>query len=211
MVSFVCNYCQTTLKKPKLDQHLQRCYNATFSCIDCNTDFIGDTYRQHTSCMTEEQKYKSKMATKNVKKPAPTAVVPKSTVDQLKEKQSQAAASNVAPIEKASKKRKHEKSDEAAASTKGEKKPKDKSAKGDSTSGWDDLALPTTPAGALARAIAYICENEPGVAFGDLKKKCVKMVTKHPKCLFSKSDVKDEFAAAVLAALSEGNVKLTKC
>ncbi|KAJ2688383.1 hypothetical protein IWW39_002276 [Coemansia spiralis] len=211
MVSFVCNYCQATLKKPKLDQHLQRCYNATFSCIDCHTDFIGDTYRQHTACMTEEQKYKNKMAAKNTKKPAPAVVVPKSTVDQLKEKQSQAVVSDTVPTEKESKKRKHEKSDEPAVSTKEGKKPKDKSAKENSTSGWDDSALPTTPAGALASAIAYVCENEPGVAFGDLKKKCVKMVTKHPKCSFSKSDVKDEFAAAVVAALSEGSVKLSKC
>ncbi|KAJ2862076.1 hypothetical protein GGH94_004493 [Coemansia aciculifera] len=212
MVSFVCNYCQATLKKPKLDQHAQRCYNATFSCIDCNTDFVDDAYRQHTACMTEEQKYKNKMAAKNTKKPAAIAAsaVPKSTVDQLKEKQSQ-ATSDVAPTETATKKRKHEKSDESATSAKEEKKSKDKSAKGQAVSGWDDSALPATPAGALTSAITFVCKNEPGVAFADLKKKCVKMVTKHPKCTFSKSDVKDEFAAAVLAALSEGNVTLTKC
>ncbi|KAJ2259588.1 hypothetical protein GGI01_003547, partial [Coemansia sp. RSA 376] len=179
MVSFVCNYCQATLKKPKLDQHAQRCYNATFSCIDCNTDFVGDSYRQHTACMTEEQKYKNKMAAKNTKKPAatPAAVVPKSTVDQLKEKQSQ-ATSDVAPTETTTKKRKHEKFDESAAipkeekkSTK-EKKSKDKSAKGQAASSWDDSELSATPAGALTNAITFVCENEPGVAFADLKKKC---------------------------------------
>ncbi|PIA14316.1 hypothetical protein COEREDRAFT_28162, partial [Coemansia reversa NRRL 1564] len=57
MVSFVCNYCQETLKKPKLDQHAQRCRNASFSCIDCSVDFVGTTYRQHTSCISEVEKY----------------------------------------------------------------------------------------------------------------------------------------------------------
>ncbi|KAJ2840701.1 hypothetical protein FBU31_000195 [Coemansia sp. 'formosensis'] len=208
MVSFVCNYCQATLKKPKLDQHAQRCYNATFSCIDCNTDFVGDTYRQHTACMTEEQKYKNKMAAKNIKKPTATAAVPKSTVEQLKEKQTQ-AASDVVPAKTPTKKRKHEKSGESASSE--EKKSKDKSAKGKVPASWDDSVLPTTPAGALASAITFAFESEPDVAFAELKKKCVKMVAKHPKCTFSKSDVKEEFAAAVLAALSEGKVKLTKC
>ncbi|PVU92710.1 hypothetical protein BB561_003666 [Smittium simulii] len=57
MVSFVCNYCQETIKKPKLDQHKQRCRNATFSCIDCGVDFVGNSYREHTSCISEDQKY----------------------------------------------------------------------------------------------------------------------------------------------------------
>ncbi|KAJ2880048.1 hypothetical protein IWW38_006014 [Coemansia aciculifera] len=191
MVSFVCNYCQATLKKPKLDQHLQRCYNATFSCIDCNTDFAGDTYRQHTACMTEEQKYKNKMAAKKAQPPPPPPAVPKSTVDQLKEKQ----ADNVEQA--TTKKRKHEKS----ASDK-----KDKT-----SNGWNDSPLPAAPTDALASAIAFVCQNEPGVAFKDLKKQCVKMVTKHPKFTLAKSDVKDAFDAAVLSALAEGTVALTKC
>ncbi|KAJ2448008.1 hypothetical protein GGF42_005266, partial [Coemansia sp. RSA 2424] len=187
-----------TLKKPKLDQHLQRCYNATFSCIDCNTDFIGDTYRQHTACMTEEQKYKNKMAAKNPTKKLSAPAVPKSTVDQLKEKQ----VDDVAPVE-VTKKRKHEKPASDKEDKKKEKKEKPKS--------WDDLPLPATSVGALASAIAFVCQHEPSVAFAELKKKCVKMVTKHPQCSLSKSDVKDAFDAAVLSALSEDNVALTKC
>ncbi|KAI8322262.1 hypothetical protein GQ54DRAFT_242102, partial [Martensiomyces pterosporus] len=57
MVSFVCNYCQQTLKKPKLDQHTQRCHYASFSCIDCGVDFAGTSYRQHTACISEAEKY----------------------------------------------------------------------------------------------------------------------------------------------------------
>ncbi|KAJ1727406.1 hypothetical protein LPJ72_005955, partial [Coemansia sp. Benny D160-2] len=60
MVSFVCDYCQNTLKKPKLDIHAQRCRYASFSCIDCGVGFQGTTYRQHTSCMTESEKYEGK-------------------------------------------------------------------------------------------------------------------------------------------------------
>ena len=66
MVSFVCDVCQETLKKPKLDQHFRRCPNAQFSCIDCSKTFYDD-YHLHTSCVTEQQKYE-KGCTKTVKK-----------------------------------------------------------------------------------------------------------------------------------------------
>lgn len=57
MPSFVCDHCQETLKKAKLDQHAQRCRNAVFSCIDCYKNFKGTEYRDHFSCITEVQKY----------------------------------------------------------------------------------------------------------------------------------------------------------
>lgn len=57
MPSFVCDHCQETLKKAKLDQHAQRCRNAVFSCIDCYKNFKGTEYREHFSCITEVQKY----------------------------------------------------------------------------------------------------------------------------------------------------------
>lgn len=60
MPSFVCDYCQETLKKAKLDQHAQRCRQAVFSCIDCHTSFKGTEYRAHFSCITEVQKYHNK-------------------------------------------------------------------------------------------------------------------------------------------------------
>jgi ribosomal protein L37AE/L43A len=57
MPSFVCDTCQETLKKAKLDQHAQRCRQAVFSCIDCYKTFKGTEYRVHTSCITEVEKY----------------------------------------------------------------------------------------------------------------------------------------------------------
>lgn len=53
----MCDFCQETLKKAKLDQHAQRCRQASFSCIDCYKTFKGVEYRVHTSCITEVQKH----------------------------------------------------------------------------------------------------------------------------------------------------------
>ena len=60
MVSFVCDVCQETLKKPKLDSHKARCHHAIFSCIDCYKTFSGTEYKNHTSCITEVEKYHKK-------------------------------------------------------------------------------------------------------------------------------------------------------
>lgn len=61
MPSFVCDTCQETLKKAKLDDHARRCRYATFSCIDCYRSFSSaEDYRAHTSCITEVQKYEKK-------------------------------------------------------------------------------------------------------------------------------------------------------
>ena len=57
MVSFSCEVCNDTIIKKKLDQHIQRCYGAYFSCIDCSTTFEGTSYRNHTSCISEAEKY----------------------------------------------------------------------------------------------------------------------------------------------------------
>ncbi|SGY14725.1 BQ5605_C013g07058 [Microbotryum silenes-dioicae] len=67
MVSFVCDTCNDTLKKPKLDQHAQKCW-AVYTCLDCNTTFEGTSYRAHTSCISEDQKYQ-KSVYKAPKKP----------------------------------------------------------------------------------------------------------------------------------------------
>ncbi len=61
MVSFVCEACQETLKKPKLDQHKSRCRNAMYTCLDCNTTFEGISYRQHTQCISEAEKYEKSL------------------------------------------------------------------------------------------------------------------------------------------------------
>ncbi|KZV66675.1 hypothetical protein PENSPDRAFT_585001, partial [Peniophora sp. CONT] len=49
--------CSDVVKKPKLDQHRNRC-GASFTCIDCSTTFPGPAqYRAHTSCISEAEKY----------------------------------------------------------------------------------------------------------------------------------------------------------
>ncbi|KAI8965827.1 hypothetical protein F5Y11DRAFT_257908 [Daldinia sp. FL1419] len=57
MVSFSCEACGDVLTKKKLDPHRNRCYDASFTCIDCMVHFYGTEYRAHSSCMSEEQKY----------------------------------------------------------------------------------------------------------------------------------------------------------
>ena len=57
MVTFVCDSCQETLKKAKLDAHASKCRGARFSCVDCSTSFSGIQYRLHNTCITEVEKY----------------------------------------------------------------------------------------------------------------------------------------------------------
>lgn len=37
--------------------HFNKCRDAYFSCIDCYTTFEGDDFKNHTSCITEKEKY----------------------------------------------------------------------------------------------------------------------------------------------------------
>lgn len=69
MVSFVCGNCQDVLKKNKVDSHCTgKCrYAWEFTCIDCNSTFEGFDYKNHNSCITEEEKYCGKFT--NIKKP----------------------------------------------------------------------------------------------------------------------------------------------
>ncbi|CAG8734869.1 9723_t:CDS:2, partial [Racocetra persica] len=57
MVSFSCDQCADVIKKPKLDQHRIKCPVTTFTCIDCSKTFVGTSYRSHTSCISEAEKY----------------------------------------------------------------------------------------------------------------------------------------------------------
>ncbi|KAF7560678.1 hypothetical protein G7046_g3465 [Stylonectria norvegica] len=61
--------CGDILTKKKLDPHRNRCQGATFTCIDCMVHFPGVQYRQHTSCMTEDQKYQGALYKDKTKKP----------------------------------------------------------------------------------------------------------------------------------------------
>jgi len=57
MVFFVCGGCGSNMKRKQADQHRFRCKNWQFSCLDCQADFEGDSYVQHTKCITESEKY----------------------------------------------------------------------------------------------------------------------------------------------------------
>lgn len=58
MVFFVCEGCNETLKKNKVDAHAARCRNCwAVSCVDCSVVFKGNDYAAHTSCISEAQKY----------------------------------------------------------------------------------------------------------------------------------------------------------
>jgi hypothetical protein len=57
MVTFVCSYCDITLKKKQLEKHtFGKCRPASFICIDCHKTFQGNDYKAHTSCLTEFEK-----------------------------------------------------------------------------------------------------------------------------------------------------------
>ncbi|CAB5358611.1 unnamed protein product [Rhizophagus irregularis] len=61
MVSFSCDSCADIVRKPKTQQHLSRCPNAQFTCIDCNTTFHGNNFIRHTSCISEAEKYQKSL------------------------------------------------------------------------------------------------------------------------------------------------------
>ncbi|PRT54615.1 hypothetical protein B9G98_02235 [Wickerhamiella sorbophila] len=61
MVSFSCEVCNDTVIKKKLMGHFNRCPQAYFTCIDCNTTFEGTEFQKHTQCITEDQKYQGKL------------------------------------------------------------------------------------------------------------------------------------------------------
>ena len=73
MVHFVCEVCQETLRKNKLDSHFQDCKRAQYTCLDCSTTFQGDSYRKHTSCISEEQKYQKNVSKDTKRKEPPSS------------------------------------------------------------------------------------------------------------------------------------------
>ncbi|KAK3337433.1 hypothetical protein B0T19DRAFT_397056 [Cercophora scortea] len=76
MVSFSCESCGDIFTKKKLDPHRNRCRGATFTCIDCMVYFPGVEYRNHTSCMSEEQKYQGALYRNKKAKTTPGASTP---------------------------------------------------------------------------------------------------------------------------------------
>ena len=69
MVFFVCDSCNETLKKNQVDKHAQRCRScASVTCVDCSKTFWGDDYAQHTSCISEAEKYEGSLFREKTKK-----------------------------------------------------------------------------------------------------------------------------------------------
>ena len=69
MVYFQCETCVETLKKKQVEHHyLHDCKNAhSFICLTCHQKFDRETIKAHTSCISEDEKYKK--GDKMVKKP----------------------------------------------------------------------------------------------------------------------------------------------
>jgi len=61
MVYFECQKCNETVKKPKLQKHLEFCGSYYVSCIDCHKVFDWESWEAHTSCVSEAQKYQGKL------------------------------------------------------------------------------------------------------------------------------------------------------
>lgn len=62
MVVFTCNTCGESVKKTAVEKHyMTKCRNCeVLSCMDCGKDFHGDAYKEHTSCVSENEKYGGK-------------------------------------------------------------------------------------------------------------------------------------------------------
>ena len=138
MPSFVCDNCQDTIKKPKLDDHIKRC-QSTVSCIDCSTTFEGQSYRSHTSCISEAEKYqKGLYKGPKAKTPEEPAKTPKKDEAAKKE---EAAPAKTPKKEEAAKKEEPKKKEEAAPA----KTPKKEEAAPAKTPKKDEAAPAKTP------------------------------------------------------------------
>lgn len=75
MVVFTCNHCGDSLKRVAVEKHYSfGCRGAPIflTCIDCLKDFDKISFNNHTSCITEAEKYSGKgfvpKESKNLKK-----------------------------------------------------------------------------------------------------------------------------------------------
>lgn len=59
MVTFVCDDCQTSLKKAKVQSH--GCRSRMFSCVDCNGSFTKDGVAKHNACRSEAEQVEGKL------------------------------------------------------------------------------------------------------------------------------------------------------
>jgi len=62
MVFFTCDSCGESLKKNQVEKHYKfKCRSCSvLTCVDCQKEFPGDSYIEHTKCITEDEKYGGK-------------------------------------------------------------------------------------------------------------------------------------------------------
>ncbi|SMN20661.1 similar to Saccharomyces cerevisiae YCR087C-A Putative protein of unknown function [Maudiozyma saulgeensis] len=81
MVTFNCEVCNATVPKKNTEKHYYRCPNAYYTCIDCSKTFEdGVSYKQHTSCISEDEKYQKALYKGANKKGKPKGKVEKPAV-----------------------------------------------------------------------------------------------------------------------------------
>lgn len=98
MVTFNCEVCNATVPKKNTEKHYYRCPNAYYTCIDCSKTFEdGVSYKQHTSCISEDEKYqkalykgtngkgKNKQQAGKIEKPVSKKVEPKKVEEKKKD------------------------------------------------------------------------------------------------------------------------------
>ena len=73
MVFFVCEDCNETLKRLKVAAHLCKCSCSAITCVDCNKSFYDDSYLQHSTCMSEAERYEGNLYKAPKKKTAQDA------------------------------------------------------------------------------------------------------------------------------------------
>ncbi|CAO3646203.1 unnamed protein product [Mucor fragilis] len=197
MVSFQCDGCGDVVKKPKLNQHGNRCY-ATFTCIDCSTTFQGTSYQSHNSCMTEAEKFQKHIYQN---KNAPAAAPVKSKPEPKK-----AAAAATKPISIVD--QLNEKKRKADSNKEEEEKSKSKKSKSSSSlSTWSADELDKDESKNLQNALKHVLKGGKSLALKDVRKKTIELIEKHPKYKKSgKSDLKKSFDKQFSLTLKDDSV-----
>ncbi|CAI4058701.1 hypothetical protein SUVZ_03G1370 [Saccharomyces uvarum] len=77
MVTFNCEVCNDTVPKKNTEKHYYRCPQAYYTCIDCSKTFDdGVSYKNHTSCISEDEKYQKALYKGKKKQKQPAAAAP---------------------------------------------------------------------------------------------------------------------------------------
>ncbi|KAI9017883.1 hypothetical protein CLU79DRAFT_762127 [Phycomyces nitens] len=193
MVSFQCDGCSDVVKKPKLNQHGQRC-RATFTCIDCSTTFAGYDYQSHTSCITEAEKYQKALYKGKKAVPQKAAVAkPVSLVEQLKQKK----AESEKPVEESKKRKSLEDS---------------KDAKKQKSTEWSSTEFSSDMAENMELALKHVLKEKP-LSFNDARKKVMELIENHPKSSLTKpekKDLKKNFDRSLLVTFENNTLTLKR-